>query len=95
MGYVIQYEPELNHKYKMRSAVRISKRFAIGISLCAVLIVLCLYQPTRQWLWEFIVPGDEQVTQSAFSQMLRSLQDGEQVGDAVTAFCVEILENAK
>lgn len=44
---------------------------------------------------DFLIPGDKVVTKKAFSEMVEQVQQGEQIGNAITAFCREILDNAE
>lgn len=94
MGYLIQYEPELNHKYRIKGKWRPDKRFMFWGCICAAMVVLAVIPAVRQWVLEFLIPGDAQVTTSAFSQFVSDLRSGEQLSDAVTTFCQEILAHA-
>ena len=41
------------------------------------------------------MPGDGQITETAFNLMITDIKEGKGFGDAVTTFCLEILEHAK
>ena len=42
----------------------------------------------------FLLPGNGAVTEVAIRNLMESLQDGSSFGEAVTAFCFEIINNA-
>ena len=43
---------------------------------------------------ELLLPGDAELTQSAFSDMVERLSQGENAVTAFTAFCQEIIDHA-
>lgn len=88
MGYMIQYEPEKNKKYPMRKN---ADRNVSASVLVALILVVCLGIGLRTGL---LLPGDPQVTANAFSQLVTNLTEGESIHDAMSAFCVEVLEHA-
>ena len=45
-------------------------------------------------IYKFILPGNPQVTEKALHELVTDIQEGEPVGDAVTAFCRLIIDNA-
>jgi hypothetical protein len=47
------------------------------------------------WVQKYLLPGDPEVTAAALEQMVDDLRAGHGLGAAVTAFCREIVENAK
>ena len=85
MGYTIQYEPEKSKKYPIRN------RNWTKVVVIALLIVVMLGVGLRSgWL----IPGDPEVTIDAFEEMVVNLREGERVKDAVTVFCIEVLESS-
>lgn len=89
MGYQIVYNPEDNHKYPTHIRKK-RKVKMIPLILFASILVLGSRQ-IRGKLEQWLIPGDPQVTKAAFSLMMEDLRDGESFGDAVTAFCNEII----
>ena len=49
----------------------------------------------REVLMEILLPGDPEVTWNALETMATQLRSGEAIGDAVMAFCREIVAGAK
>ncbi len=94
MGYSILYEPELNKKLKIPNQNRKFLLTVGTLAVCVIFVILCLLTPVRTVLRDFLIPGDPDVTQSAFSQMVSDIREGESFSDAVTVFCQEILEHA-
>ncbi|MBR4109851.1 MAG: hypothetical protein IKK41_06055 [Oscillospiraceae bacterium] len=91
MSYRIEYNPEKNRQYPMQAA----RKPKWLIAALVVIVVLFMFQKIdrnhilRSWL----LPGDSDVTVSAFSSMVDGIRAGEPVKDAVTAFCLEIIHN--
>lgn len=94
MGYAILYEPELNKKLKIPNQNQKKILRICALAACALLVILCLQAPVRTVIRDFLIPGDPDVTQSAFAQMVTDIRAGEPFSDAVTVFCQEILEHA-
>lgn len=94
MGYRIQYEPELNKKYHIAVSRWPNRKQVVWSSLCVLLIGMAAIPTVRQWVLEFLIPGDARVTTGAFTQMISDLRAGEDFSDAVTVFCREILAHA-
>lgn len=87
MHYRIVYGKEKRHFPRLTK--RQKTLIATG-AVCAALAVVCLLFGT-QWL----LPGDPQVSSAALENMVDALRSGESLADAVTAFCQEIVANAK
>ena len=90
MSYQIQYESAKNDKYPMR--LNRKRPGLLMYTAIAVIIGLIMSVPK---LHEYLIPGDPDVTSAAFSQLVSDMQSGESFGDAVTAFCREIITNAE
>ena len=89
MSYQIQYEPDKNRKYPTKKPQKGNATAAIMI---VVLLIVCLSIGLRTgWL----IPGDPDVTNAAFSDMVDMLEQGENMHDSLTAFCAEVLEHGQ
>ena len=91
MGYRIDYydQPKITvHKEKGRAW-----RVVLG-TLCffaAFLVCVEFFWPDgREMLRSLLLNGQE----AAFTQMIETLNSGEGIGEAVAAFCREVLANA-
>ena len=94
MSYQIQY-PVRNHfeeKYKFKD--RKIPTFSVMAILCVILLIVSVHLVGFDALSEFIIPGNNAVTTSAFQQMQDNISSGVPIGDAITAFCTEIIESA-
>ena len=90
MGYRITYENGMIHKENIRQH-RISwKWWGAGILAAAVAVTLMVPQG-RLWIRDLFLPGDEEITASALESMVADLRAGEPLGEAVEAFCREII----
>lgn len=94
MGYQIRYDAGK----AVKIALKERKASAIGV-LAAGLVVACLLM---RLIWpagvdklrQMVFPGDPEVTGRAAEQMVSQIHEGVPVGDAVQAFCREILDEA-
>lgn len=92
MSYRIVYGPD-RQKPKQRIDFRRHIPMFVGImALC--LAVLLHFTGAAAGFKQFLLPGDAAVTEAALEAMIAEIQSGESFTDAVTAFCVEIVENA-
>ena len=65
----------------------------------SVAIVIALIICWGGWkytnVWQYITPGDPNITCPAIENMLNDIRNGTSVSDAVSAFCQEIIHNAE
>lgn len=90
MGYRIQYGP-VGSKRRERK----KKRMGLLVAICVVISAAVLHfsgldTVIKTWL----LPGDPEVTAAALQELVSDLQDGAGIGEAVMAFCEEIVDNA-
>ena len=91
MSYRIEYNPEKNRIYPMSSS---RKPKWLIVILVVVVTLFALQKLNRnQILKSWMLPGDPEVTAAAFSAMVDDISEGVSVGDAVTTFCLEIIDN--
>jgi len=83
MGYRIVYGKQ---EKKIIPLKRIGA-IAAGIAVSAVL----LWPASRSAVTEILLPGDEEITAKALQTMVEDLGEGNGIGEAVTAFCREII----
>ena len=88
MGYKITYPPVGKGRYPMGKPMPV---WLLAASILgAAILVITLYHGSAGWL----LPGDPEVTEAALYEMIERLSDGEAFGEAVTAFCKEIIAGA-
>lgn len=88
MGYTIRYGP---HRLKKR------KRPALTLAVLALLAALAIHVVWPESIaktWELLFPTISQ-SQDAFQEMVAQIRGGEPLGDAVTAFCQEVIDRAE
>jgi hypothetical protein len=90
MSYSIEYNPELKNKYPS-SKTKIELPTKKLIILFVVLITSYVFMQCR--LYRYCIPGNPDVTVSAFSTMVERVGDGDSVKDAFCGFCREIIQN--
>lgn len=91
MGYRIVYGTDpFAHDTREKSHLRV---LTAGFALAFVILVRCFWPQGTALLRQVLLPGDDVAT-AAFQQMTADIQAGEPVGDAVTAFCRGIVEDA-
>ena len=92
MGYKILYPGVKKRQYQNSRRLSSKSRLIIIASLCSALVLAAvLWYTGLGW----ILPGDSEVTQYALQTMIDRLQDGEALGDAVAAFCREVVASAR
>ena len=90
MSYSILYAAGPHDKYKPRKrSGRVSKILSAAMILAAVAALAVFRRPIGRAL----LPGDPEVTERAAEQLVESLKNGENMQDAVTAFCIEVLKD--
>ncbi len=93
MSYRIVYGPEIQPEKKQGSSTtRLRTMIAAFLLLCAVTVKL-LWPEGTQVLREILIPTDLTLTEQAFQSMMDDLRSGEDLGDAITVFCKQIIEN--
>ena len=92
MGYKIYYQTVGKRKYPLRHKM---PNWMLYTGICgafaAILLLYSLWQGGFSWL----LPGDPAVTGPALQTLIERLTDGEALGDAVTAFCREVVAGAR
>ena len=89
MSYRIQYDTK-KHPWQKRLK-RQKYVLPVGI-ICLSLLTLGYFGMDKL---QFLLPGEPSVTAAALDNMTNSLQEGETLQEAITAFCREILDNAQ
>lgn len=93
MGYIIQYDPEKNAQYPAKTP----KSGHVGLYLSAVIftcVMLGLAVKYRSSIQDWLVPGNAEVTTAAFQTLTDDVRNGKPAGEAITAFCKEIIAHA-
>ena len=92
MSYSIQYNPELTKKYPKP---KIYKHIPVKhIILLAIVFASTYIFAYNGWLRIFL-PGNPDVTASAFSTLVEQVVDGTPFKDAVYDFCEEIIADGR
>ncbi len=91
MAYKIYYPTVGKRKYPLRTKL---PKWAYLTGTCCIiaitLVLICVWQGSASWL----LPGDPSVTGPALQTLIDRLTEGEALGDAVTAFCREVVAGA-
>ena len=94
MGYQIRYDAGK----AVKTGLKERKRSAVGMvaaALVAVCLLVRLFWPAgADKLRQAVMPGDPEITGRAASEMVSQIHEGVPVGDAVQAFCRQILDEA-
>lgn len=69
--------------------------FTAGFFLLFVLLSRLYWPAGADKLRQIILPCDPDVTAAAFSELMVDINQGDDLTDAVTAFCREITQNAE
>lgn len=93
VAYQIRYGP-VKGKAPADGRKKAGRRLLAALCAAALLIGLP-FSGIGKTIWNWLLPGDAAVTGAALNTMVEEIRAGESVSDAVTAFCREIIENAK
>ena len=93
MSYRVEYGPPIPAQYIKRSKpLRIQIMTAVFLLLFTLLVRQFFPSGTRQ-LRQILLPETHSITQDALDALMSDLRNGEPLGDAVTAFCVYIIDH--
>lgn len=90
LGYRITYENGAIRRESCKKRQMKWKKWVVGASAAALAVMLCIPKG-RLWARDLVLPGDAEVTAAALEGMVCDLRDGEPMGEALEAFCREIL----
>ena len=90
MGYTIEYQPEDNIRYPPVKSKEIHARPIAALVVCVLLLISCLIW--GEDIFNFLLPGDAEITKAALANMIEEIGEGVQVGEAMAAFCSESYE---
>lgn len=94
MGYRIQYGQTMTKTpIADEKVLHKLKKLRLLIPVCVFFLISLLWSK-RDAVHDFLIPGNAAVTEAAVAEFVNDLRAGENFGDAITAFCQEIIENA-
>lgn len=88
MSYSVEYNPEFRKQYPL-----ILKKNKLPLKIIGAMLLLsvAIYGIKCGKITEYLVPGDNAVTVSAFSDMVKTVRQGGSVGESIHTFCREII----
>ena len=90
MSYCIEYNPELREKYPK---VKLQRHIPTKKLVYLLVFFVASYLLIQSKVFRYLLPGNPDVTISAFSTMVERVGDGAPMRDAVRSFCEEIIVN--
>ena len=94
MAYRIVYGPVKGRRRTGRGAVLRMQTMTAAWLLVFALVVSWVWPEGTATLREYLLPGRDG-TQAAMLELMTEIQAGEPVGEVLTAFCRQIIENGK
>ena len=94
MDYQVEYDSVGKEEKQKPDRHRVSGVIAVVMVCVLVLGAVTIKTVGLPWVESVLIPGDPEITASAWQQMIEDLRKGGSMTDAVTAFCREIIENA-
>lgn len=91
MSYYVEYNPELKSQYP--SITKREKKLPVKGILLLLLVAVAGYMLLSSGVLQFFVPGDPEVTTTAFSDLVERVGTGEPVREAVRTFFQEVIVN--
>lgn len=92
MGYKIVYGPENKEKDAPKVTLLRLQTLSAAFLLFFVLCVRTSWPAGTEKLQEILLPGKPSQAGTAFETLVENLQHGDDLTDAVTVFCQDILE---
>lgn len=90
MAYRISYDSV--GKYRQKKEKNRKGIFIAVLVLVLVIGAITVKSVGLTWVQEVLLPGDPAVTAAALEGMVENLRNGENLYDAITAFCREIIK---
>ncbi len=94
MGYRIAYRTRKNMRFCNCRSTKLPKKWVVMIGMVLIVAAFLLGWQNGS-IRELFLPGDPEVTAAAFQELVHDLRSGDGFREAVTAFCVEVMENAQ
>lgn len=94
MGYRVEYDISGKRVFVNTDKEKRRKRLARFVCILSVMAVL-VHGIVDRWIWDFLFPGYNDSTVDAAENMIAQIREGAPIGDAVTAFCKEIIQNGQ
>jgi len=92
LGYVIAYDMK-EKKYEIRRNRSCRFSFLLTAAFCLFVVGTLYFWPEgREILISMVIPGEDSVTIAAFRNMTGNLRAGAAVGDAIAAFCADVIQ---
>ena len=92
MSYSIQYNPELVKKYPKP---KIHMDFPVKPIILLLIVFVSIYVFAHNGWFRIFLPGNADVTVSAFSTLVEQVVNGIPVKDALYDFCEEIITDGR
>lgn len=90
MSYCVEYNPELRKRYP----IRVKRRKKPTVKIVILLMVMIgAYISVQCGLARYLIPGNVDVTNAAFSQLVEQVVSGEPISQSILTFCEEIVTN--
>lgn len=94
MGYRVEYEPVKKVRGAEKRTSRVAALTAVSLALFGIL-VCSFWDRGREVLQDLLLPGDGAVTAAAMEDLVRDLQTGLPLGEAVEGFCRTVIGEAE
>lgn len=94
MAYRIVYGPEIRAPRRWENFPLRRQLLTAAFGLLFVLLVRQIWPEGMAVLRQILLPGEPTLTEQAFNDLVVHIRNGSSLGDAVTAFCQQIIHNA-
>lgn len=91
MPYRIDYGHPSDKKYPVPTIRSHLLSLTAGAFTLFVLLTGTFWPEGREALRDLLIPGDPEITAEAFSTLVTEVREGEDLSEAVAAFCREII----
>lgn len=94
MGYRIEYGATMKKIITSNTHKLCTKKMMLLFIPLSLILAVTLLWGRVEVVRDFIIPGNSAVTEAAVSNLVNDLRAGETFGNAITAFCRVIIDNA-
>ena len=94
MSYRISYGQTLIKEMIKEPAINKQGKIIPALLIAGCILAVSVFASGSDGLREYILPGNAEVTEAALSELVSNVRSGEPLGEAITVFCQEIIENA-
>lgn len=93
VGYRIEYD-STGAKMRRIGLSKEKRRVILIVGVLIITVLIMAFPAGRLWIRDLLLPGNEAVTAAALEDFAEDIRQGQSFGQAVEAFCREIIHGS-